>query len=206
MKAKFILMFIVAVIYICMPTMAVTTLTVDMTVDDNFDLYISTDDNQLGTYIGSGTGTYEPPGWRQAYTFTHDLTPGVINYIHVVGWGIYGTRAAFLGEFALSNSDFFFENGTQELFTESINWNISDVGFGQSYYTPDDLVMNDGSENWQAIPGISYYANWIWSNDGYDLTTRYFSTAITPIPAPGAIILGSIGAGFVRWMRRKRAI
>ncbi len=207
MKAKLLLIIIVSLVYLSSPAIATTTLTANMTVDDNFDLYISTDDSLTGTYIGSGSNVLD--SWHTASNFNINLTPGVTNYIHVVGWDIYGTRSAFLGEFSLNNSDFIFNNGTQQLFTESINWNISNMGFGQSYYTPEVLVLNDGSQNWPVISGISYYANWIWSNDGYDLTTRYFSSAITPlntIPAPGAILLGGIGAGVVGWLRRRRAI
>jgi len=185
---------------------AAATLTANMTVDDDFDLYISTDDTQIGSFIGSGTGIYSPPGWNQTYTFMTALTPGVVNYIHVVGWDLYTVRAGFLGDFSLSDNSFAFANGTQNLVTASANWFISNTGFAQSYYIPDAIALNGGGPWNVLIPGISAGAYWIWSNQGYDLTTRYFSTAIEPIPAPGAILLASIGAGFAGWLRRQRRI
>jgi uncharacterized repeat protein (TIGR02543 family) len=162
-----------------------TNLQATLTVDDDFSLYVSTDDSQAGTYVGSGTAVVPPPiwSWQRSYSFSAALTPGVTNYIHVKGWDLHTLIAAFLGEFTLSDASFKFGNGTQRLVTETSLWKVSSAGFGVGYYTPDALGGNVATTDpwWTLVPGIGTDATWIWSTDGiYTDSPRYFMVPIYP--------------------------
>ncbi len=150
-----------------------TTLSANLSVDDAFSLYLSTDKNMLGTFIGSGDT------WTATYSYNGiPLTPRVKNYIQVVGTDQYQFIAAFMGDFTLSDTAFAFSNGTQFLETNtSSGWEVYDtVGGNPLVLTLADYYGSalNGSWPWGFRTEISANAYWIWTNHGMDLTSRYF--------------------------------
>jgi hypothetical protein len=152
-----------------------TDLTANVTVDDAFEMYVSTDDCELGTLVCSSVA------WQTATPCTSTLTPGVPNYIHVVGRDLYTVIAGFLGDFKLSDDGFKFSNDSQSLLTnETAGWDV----YTDNLCGIKGVLTNQGANGvspWGLIASIDPAASWIWTDGGdYSEAPRYFSATITP--------------------------
>jgi hypothetical protein len=154
-------------------TQAASILSANMTVDNQFTAFISTNDSVAGTLIGSGTN------WTATSSFNTALTPGVTNYLHIFAEDVGGI-AGFLGQFSLNDTDFSFPNGTQSQLTNTVDWKGSLSGFGVSYEASLPNLGNNGVGPWGNRSGIASTANWIWVGDANNNNASYFSLAITP--------------------------
>lgn len=187
-----------------------TMLTATMTVDNQYTVYISTNDSIAGTAFGSNSN------WPTAATHTTALTNGVTNYLHIFAEDV-GSPEMFIGQFSLDDAQFAFVNGAQSLLTNTSDWSGSKTGFGVGYGPLVDLGP-DGTSPWGNFAAINDNARFIWSADrsictqtGTDCT--YFSTAIRfigggsgSVPEPGTIsLIGVALAGFAFTRRKKVA-
>lgn len=169
-----------------------TDLNVNMTVDNYFTAYISTDDTVVGTPFAS-SGNWQVPV-SASFTF-----PGAgTYYLHVAG-GDQGGAQAFLGDFTLTDAFGSFANGGQYLLTGTSDWLVSTEGFGSGYAPPTDYGVN-ATGSWGFLPQIDPTAHWIWSSG--DDALAYFSTTITIVPGPGSLALVAV-AGLVGGLRRR---
>jgi MSHA biogenesis protein MshQ len=202
-----------------------TDISGNLTADNGFYAYVSTNPLVLGTFVASGGD------WGTTYSFSGvTLTPGVTNYLQIeaVNWGYV---AGFIGSFTLSDSNFQFANGTQTLVTEATDtaWvgGFNDWSNGplQPWVLPTGGVGSFGINSvgpWGYHPAISPNAYWIWPSDSnswscgegnanggnctVDLMTAIYYEGPTSTPEPGTLLL--FGSGIVALagaIRRKLA-
>jgi hypothetical protein len=183
------------------------TLSMTVTADNAFAVYLSTSDSARGDLIGSNLGGVDGQ-WKQSFALPDKTLTDPNYFIHVIGTnynqanGLFpdpgtpnGTAPnpdAFLGQFSITGGGYQFANNTTSLFTNSTDWKGIGALNNTTWTQPTDSVqnfgLNGGSNIWAGalggpVPGISDQAFWIWSNPD---NTNYadFSTAIFATDAP----------------------
>lgn len=168
--------------------------------DDYADIFISTDDTQQGSLIGS-TSFFSGP----LQTITSNLTSGITNYIHILVQN-YGGPDSIAGEFTLIGSGFEFSNGKQFLSTTPSTVNLSATGFGVDYQVPvsygamidygtyysDQFAFPLITENISGVGGPSYFS------------IPVYAVAAVPEPESGALLLAGLGLLGGALRRRQR--
>jgi hypothetical protein len=209
---RILLLALVVVAVSFAPAYAISDLSGYFTSDNWYDLYLSTDDSQLGTLIGSSDGSnVEPWDWETSEPYNFSLNAGATNYLHVVAKDDGYVIAGVLGNFTLNNPNFLFSNGTSSLLTNTTDWKVYDNYGGNLLGIVNAGGYQNGQGPWAAhlggpIPNISTNARWLWTNGDNKLDlgqTRYFSAAINAVPEPISTIL-FVSGGTVLLIRRLR--
>ena len=180
----------------------------NLTADNAFYAYVSTDNSVAGTLVAQGNN------WPTTFSFSnYVLTPGQTYYLQIEAIN-YGGPGAFIGQFNLSDTGFQFSNGSQTLLTNTTDWVSiynnanSDPNAQQPWVTPTEAVVSLGPNGvgpWGSMSGIDPSAQWIdGSNNGLStcqFCTVDFSTVIThasAVPEPGTCgLLLSAGAAML---------
>ena len=179
-------------------SVSATTLSGNLTADDAFTVYLSTDDSIAGTPLVSGSF------WPSAQSFSTALTPGNTYYLHIAAKDVFGAPSAFLGSFSLSDTNFTFANETQTLVSNSVDWKVNATGFGLAYNTPYDGFGANGIGPWGTMSSIASDARWIWTGPSGTVGKAYFTATITAVPEPETYVMLLAGLGLLGFMARCR--
>jgi len=200
---------------LCAQCANATSISGDLTADNAFFAYISTNNAVLGTLVAEGNN------WGTTSTFSNFiLTPGQTYYLQVEAIN-YGGPGALIGQFDLSGAGFQFANGSQALLTDATNWLAiyndanSAPNAQQPWVTPTGSVYSvatNGVGPWGTVSGIAGNADWIDATtlglSDCENCTVDFSTPITSnssaAPEPGTFgLLGGALTGFLALVRRR---
>jgi hypothetical protein len=179
-----------------------TTISGTLTVDNQFNLYLSTSPNVVGTLLASGTN------WQAAESFTSSaLTPYTTYYLQIDATNLMDGNCVervcsvyqwggVLGSFSLNGPLFQFANGGQSLNTNTTDWTYTNTGFSALGSAPGGYGTN-GVSPWGTIAGVDSGAQWVWDANSYNYGPElFFETKLTALtPEPASLIL--MGAGLV---------
>jgi MSHA biogenesis protein MshQ len=183
------------------------TLTMNLSVDNQYAVYVSSSDSTLGTFVGFSNA------WGAVTPWTVTLS-GPVEFVHVIAvnwtsgnglWDAPGTANGqganpdgFIATLSIAGSGYQFSNNSTTLSTNTTNWTASAVGL--PYATTADIPRSlsqaaassptwsgasgapqsyglNGVGPWGTLSAMSPGAQWIWSNPD---NTEYaeFSTEI----------------------------